>query len=348
MRRTSSAPYCFLETVRPVLHEILDSNYRKRKVRTRYRFENWNIASSLEELILAYKSEIQRNKWKFDAKEGTVNGLKMRLVRSKRFNDDQFTKKELNPPKGYGYWEVLPEKRQVRLLSVSGWDQEAVDKGTERGRLIAAYPRYLAPILRPLPKDWKLVEPFRGYIEGTNRSDALSIESAEYYLRAFGNGHEDNGVGEAFSVPQTTECFSMLFRRRAPRASKDLKFREVASYRVTDSAKALYRLMHWSPGLNVKACDFYKGSLYSLFHPSGRFFINIGFWKYEMSLTLYVAADDCEILKQQTGPIVVRCGVPGAHNGEIRAPKKARQFFRLFKKVIGRKTMIYSGNNFEV
>ncbi|OAM91755.1 hypothetical protein AW736_01565 [Termitidicoccus mucosus] len=219
-----------------------------------------------------------------------------------------------------------------------------MDKGTERGRQLAAYPHYLPPIMRPLPKGWKIIKPFHGFIEGSKSHNKVTIEDAEYFLRAFAAGEMDDGVGGAFDTPELEECFRKFFHRRAPHIKKT-KFVEVGGCRVSESAKALYRLLYWLKEIHVARGNFYKGTLCRLFHPNERWAITVEFWKYELSLRFYVEADDIKRVKPHSP---VQCGIPGAHNGEIQSPKAARDYFRLFRRILGRHTMIYPGNNFEV
>jgi hypothetical protein len=348
MHRTTTPPLCFLETANPVWHNRFDKHFRQRKVCGRFRFDQWHPAHSLSELIKAFEPDINRRKWRSDPEKGTVNGIKMRLIRSRVYPDDTFTRSEIGAPNGYTWWEYLPDTKKVRILSVSPSSQAKVDSGTEQGTRIVADPRYLPPLLRALPKGWKTTGNLSGYIPEDRPSAAISVESALHYLTAFADGKPDDGAGGAFDVPEITKCFPVLFCPRVPRSAKSRKFVEAASARVSNSPSVLYRLLFWSGELKVTADDFYKGRAWQFFHPNGRWFINVEFWKRELSLRLYVAEDEAKIVKRETGPISIRCGIPGSHNGEIRTKKEAREYFRLFRKIIRRRTMIYSGNNFAV
>lgn len=357
MRRKTSYPYCFLQTANPVRHEICDKHLRKITVCRPYRLDSWWPARDLAELIRKAKFDIRRHGWKHDAKAGTVNGIPMRRIPSTTYQDEQFTAAELKAPPGYRYWSLDPKAHTVTLLCMWKHDQDRMQQKPSLWRRVQADPRYLPPLTVPLPKGWVLTysktqQPDKsivkvpvviGYLEDRLGKVQIPFEAALAKLKDLLDRKDCPEVEEAFGWPQFDEIVSDVFRRRPARRNQGAQFWQVTGQRLKDSPQVLYRAMHYFG--STQLTELYKGHLVRLHHPQGIAFIDIGTWKCEMESRLYVDKTRCQQLRPAS---ILRAGAPGSHSDEVRAPAEAMRWYRLMLRLLNTKTMIYSGNNFEV
>lgn len=360
MRRKTTPPYCHLETIGPVKHKRCNNKFKIVTVNKPYRFDMWHTASDLPELIRKFEFEIKQHGWKADARAGTVNGHKMRRVESDTYPDDQFTAKELKAPPGYRYWTCNPEEKTVTLLRMWDHDEREYHKKPKLWRRIAADPRYLPPLTVPMPEGWvvtysKTQQPdgsiqkkaiVSGWLEDRNVSVKPSFDEAFAKLQGLLAGTVDWRIEQAFNWPEKDELVQLAFAVRRPRSlNKAAKFWQITGKTFTkaDSPKVLYRAYHYFH--TYKLDELYKGHLVRLYHPQGIAWADIGTWKCEMEIRLCADSARCKQLKSAS---IVRAGAPGSHSDEVSAPVEVMQWYGLLVKLLETKTMIYSGNNFEV
>jgi hypothetical protein len=342
MRKESTPPYCRLHTTVPIRYQSYDKALRPIKVTGIYKFESfWHPAKTLRQLLRECKGELSRY-GKVNSKDGTVGGVPVKMVPSTTYPEDQLTAAELKAPKGYRYWEVLPDSKTVQLLSV--WDHEQVDveKKTARGKRIANDSRYLPPVTVSMPPGWVIVAPFSGYLPDRNKRVVPTLEQAQAKLAGLLDGSTSESIEEVFGWPNQEDLVHIAFKRRTP-PKKDCKFWEITGQQFKDSEKVLYRILHYFAPINIQ--DFYKGLLIRLHHPTGQAFIDLGTWKREIDIRLYIDKTICTQLKSAA---IVRGGWAGAQKNEVSCPPEMTAWYELMVKLLQTKTMIYSGNNFEV
>lgn len=345
MRRLSTPPYCRLETTIPVRYKTYDKRMRLVTVRAIYKFDSfWHPARDLRQLLTESREELtsRLGLGKVDPKKGTVGGVPVRMVPTTTYPEDHLTAAELKAPEGYRYWKVLPDGKTVRLLSIWDHEQEHVDKRDRLGRKIANDERYLKPVEVPLPRGWKVVQPFSGFMPDRNKRVLVTPEQAQAKLSGYLDGSTSSQIEELFGWPSQEELVPLVFKRRAS-AHKDAKYWEVTGTKFEHSERVLYRLLHYYSPLKIS--DFYKGHLLRLHHPKGTAFADLGIWKCEIDIRLYVDKAVCTQLKPAA---VVRGGWAGAQKGEVACPAAMTAWCELLVKLLQTKTMIYSGNNFEV
>lgn len=357
MRRSTSPPYCHLETVIPVKHKKLNEKFKEVTVTEPYRFQSWWTAKDLPELIRKASYDIKQYGWKSDAKKGTVNGIPMRRIESDVYQDDQFTAKELNAPAGYRYWKCDPETKTVTLLRFWDHDIERLKKNRRRWKRIESDPRWLPPLTVPMPDGWEVTwsktqqpdksvtktEIVSGWLEDRNTSPKITAAEAQEKLSGLLNGTVDWQIEDAFGWPNQENLVLQVFRKRS-RISKDAKFWQITgkTFENSDSPKVLYRAMHYFAA--TKLDELYKGHLVRVYHPEGIAWCDIGTWKCEMEIRLLADKEHCKQVKPAS---FVQLGQPHESN-TVKAPKFIRDWYDLLVKLLKTKTMIYSGNNFEV
>lgn len=346
MRRISTPPYCKLRTKRIIKFKTYDKRMRVKTVHARFTFDSfWHPAHTLEELLTAGKGSLMGRYGvkTIDAKRGLVNKEPVELRRTNTFPQVDFTAKELNAPRGYRYWSVDPVSKLVTVSCFSTSHLKDIAEKTPLGIKMLADPRYRAPLIRPLPKGWKIIEPFSGIIMEHCRTTKLTTQQLQDGLYHLLKDPQNEELNDIFNWPYKNEIVSQLFRRRSPRIAKGSKFVEVSGGRLKPAEKALYRLLHyWSP---IRIEDFYKGHVLRLYHPTGDAWIDVETWKCEMATRFYVKKEKCVVNEAVSA---IRLGMPGGHNTEVDCDITLRKWYNLFLRLISTKTMIYSGNNFEV
>jgi hypothetical protein len=357
VRKTTSPPYCFLQTAVPVRHRTFDKHLRPITVCRPYRLESWWPAKDLADLIRKAQFDIKRLGWKSDAKKGTVNGIPMRRIPSTTYQDEQFTAAELKAPPGYRYWTVDPKERTVTLLCMWQHDQDRMQQDPKLWKRVLDDPRYIAPMTVPLPKGWVLSysksrQPDKsiiktpvvsGYLEDRLGKVHITFEAATAKLAEKLDHPDCSEVDDAFGWPQQEEIVNEVFRRRSARQNKGAQFWEITGKRLKNSPQVLYRAMHFFGA--TKLTELYKGHLVRLHHPQGLAFVEIGTWKCEMEIRLYVDKTRCQQIKSAA---MVRAGAPGSQSDKVKAPAEAMDWYNLLLRLLETKAMIYSGNNFEV
>lgn len=342
MRRINSPPYCFLETVKPVRHKTWNKNFKQVSVFRRYRFEGWEVAKDLPELIEKYRHKIESYGWKCDPRKGTVNGLPVRRVESDTYQDERFTVAELKAPPGYGYWKCDPKAKTVTLLCMFDFDMDRYRKNRKLWKKITSDPRYLPPLTVPMPDGWvlthskqidrdkkiTLIPQLSSFLDGRPPTPPLTFEQAFEKLAGFLDKTVNWRVEAAVGWPTNVEELRpLVFTIKPPRAAKGRKYWQITgkTFANADSPKVLYRAMHYFG--KTKLTELYKGHLVRVHHPKGDAFADIGTWKCEMEIRLYADAAQSETVQT---------------SAEIRA------WYDLLIKMLETKTSIYSGNNFVV
>ena len=319
---------------------------KKKTVNGYFKFPGfWHPAHNLTELLTNGETSLKASFpiKTIDVTKGLVNGVKVRCMPTRTYPPEELSTQDLQVPKGYNHWDVNPVKKKVRLLSISSYDQADIDKQAALGQQIASDPRYLPPIERDLPKGWKVIEPFSGFFVDRRQRPKLSVEQASIKLRGFLNGKVNSQIEEVFGWPGKDELVPLVFARSLPKYDKQAKFWEVTGQAFKHSEKILYRLLHyWSP---VHITDFYKGQVLRIHHPRGIAFVDFETWKCEMAVRLYAEKSLCLQLKSAS---CIRAGIPGAQSDEIGFSKEVKQWYQLLLSLVHTKTMIYSGNYFEV
>ncbi len=141
MRKINTSPYCRLQTKTKIRYKTYDKRLQPVTVLDRFKFDSfWHPAHDLRQLLTECRQEL-RSKYrikKLDVKAGTADGIPLVIIPTSTFPEDNFTAADLGAPRGYRYWQVLPNAGKVRLLSVWAHDQQHVDGRNKMGRKIAA------------------------------------------------------------------------------------------------------------------------------------------------------------------------------------------------------------------
>lgn len=117
------------------------------------------------------------------------------------------------------------------------------------------------------------------------------------------------------------------------------------SAKIEDTPASLYRVLYLLKPEKISFSDMYKISLLSFFSADKRFFVDVGFYKYELDLRFYALRELVDT-SEATG---VYCGVPGLDNGYHMKDEDGTAFFEMVKEAINSyKWPVYPGNNFEV
>ncbi len=350
MRRITTPPYCFLETCIPVKHKkYVGMGLKQVTVNEIMRFEQWHPAADLTALLKYYREEFKcsRRGWKVNLREGTVNGVKVRRVESDTWQPDNFSAVELKAPPGYRYWQCDPAAKTVTVTCMWQWERASLEKSRKRWQQVLQDPDYLPPVICPMPDGWVETKPTEnsGWLSDRNVKKVMPMERAQHNLVGLLDGTVDWAIEQAFNRPEQDELVPLVFSRRKPRLKNDSerKFWEVTGRHLKDPSKALYRMLHYFGGVKIEDC--YKGHVLRIWHPKGVCWADLEFWKYELSARLVVDSGWCTKLKNIS---CVRAGVPGGNAGELECQAAQMAWFNLLLRLLETKTMIYSGNNFEV
>lgn len=339
MRRITTPPYCHWQTIWPVKHRKYNEKWKLVTVNEVFASDSWWPARDLKELLTASKRDNKSHGWSTNVSRGTVAGVKVKRVPSDTFPTDNFTAAELNPPPGYRYWQVVPEKKIVRLLCSFASD---IPKSRKLRKLFEQHPYYVPPIEVPLPDGWIVDDRLNGWIEGV--PDPKIANPQEMLQRSL-DGNLNWEVESAFFRESLEDLVRLVFKRKS---SGDAECWAVAGQTFDDdSPNALYRLLHYFTERKkpFKIDDFYKAHLLRLHHPTIACFLDVGFWKCWLEVRLYVDKTLCKQLKPASP---IRAGAPGSQSDEVEAPAETLDWYRLFVRLLGTKTAVYSGNNFVV
>lgn len=115
------------------------------------------------------------------------------------------------------------------------------------------------------------------------------------------------------------------------------------SAELTDTPKALYRVLWLMRPKSVDFSDMYKDSLLCIATPDKRFVATFDLFKYMAGVRFYCPKD--LIGGRGTGIIA---GAPGADNGWHCTDEVGNLFFNTVKAILEYKHMVYGGNDFEV
>lgn len=121
---------------------------------------------------------------------------------------------------------------------------------------------------------------------------------------------------------------------------------DCGSVALEDTPACLYRALFLFRPEWVSFKDMYKNSLLTLVSPDYRLVASIDFFKYEMGV--YFSASKEHTTISSTANCGIISGMPGADNGVKFQGELAEQWFGFLVKLLTRKWMVYSGNNFEV
>ena len=118
---------------------------------------------------------------------------------------------------------------------------------------------------------------------------------------------------------------------------------DCGSSRLTDTPKALYRVLFLFRPQRLSFGDMYKTRLLTLVDPTGKLAALFEFYKYKAAV--YFAAKKRHI--EGRGSNVI-CGLPGSDNGARCSTEYSRQWFSLLVDCLNREWMVYGGNDFTV
>jgi len=118
--------------------------------------------------------------------------------------------------------------------------------------------------------------------------------------------------------------------------------------RKSDTPRDFYRLLYLLNPTKLDFDDMYGQGLFGIVSPCHRFAMSFYFHKYELAAFQFVKKEFAVRTREERGPFIIHCGVPGADNGVGTADRDAKRWFRMVAKALGRTWDVYSGNNFRV
>ena len=120
---------------------------------------------------------------------------------------------------------------------------------------------------------------------------------------------------------------------------------EFGSYRPTDTAAGLYRLLWLCKPKSVAFDDMYKTTLFCVMPPDQSCLIQVYLFKYALALYFYAPKSEVGSTFNNHGVI---SGAPGHDNGWTCTNENVNLFVQLLVKTLETTQMVYGGNNFEV
>jgi len=113
---------------------------------------------------------------------------------------------------------------------------------------------------------------------------------------------------------------------------------------LSDTPKALYRMLWLCNPKRVDFSDMYKSPLLAVATPDKRFLATFELFKFEAGLYFYAPQGTI----QSKGLDLLVAGWPGADNGRTCQDSTGQLFFDVLKRLLEYRHGVYSGNNFEV
>jgi hypothetical protein len=212
--------------------------------------------------------------------------------------------------------------------------------------------------------DYRIGEWVRLYARTTHdesdRLTKLAAEALAFDWKAAGDDaesvfHDRFGADDAKDVFQSAirpwpeegwagvEVGNVKFGEWAKRFHPDLP-----PCRKSNTPADLYRLLYLCEPVGLDFDDMYGCGLFGIVSPCHRFAMNFYLHQYELAAYQRVKKSLAVRTREEHGPFVIKCGIPGADNGVATKDADAVAWFEMVGSALRRSWDVYPGNGFKV